>query len=194
MTGQRDQLDPALRQRAPRALVPLHVRRLVPRARENRGGVDVGGGGRDGGGVFAANKPHSAAAVPAPYVPIQGVQGMVQPHPRRLSRGPGGALVVPLLVRGPDEEAEHLAAPPVRGANRGAKRLVVVQPQILTKPHHRASGRGRLGRGSRRVRRLGNDRPRDRGGGIVGARETTTRTGPERPRPRPMAQITRARA
>ena len=32
------------------------------------------------------------------------------------------------------------------------------------------------------------------GGGIVGGRETTTRTGPERPRPRPMAQITRARA
>ena len=143
--GEGHELDPLRRQRPPRALVALHVYRLVPLAREDGGGVDLGGGGGDGGGVRTRHESDAAAAVPAADVAVHGRERVVQPHPGRAAGCPRCARVVAFLIRGPDEEAEDFTAPFVRGSDRRAKRLVVVESQILSKPDHRALGPSFLG-------------------------------------------------
>ena len=87
----------------------------------------------------------AAAAVPAADVAVHGRERVVQPHPGRAAGCPRCARIVAFLLRGPDEEAEDFTAPFVRGSDRRAKRLVIVESQILSEPDHRALGPRVLG-------------------------------------------------
>ena len=122
----------------------------------------------------------AAAAVPAADVAVHGRQRVVQPHPGRAAGCPRCARIVAFLIRGPDEEAEDLTAPFVRGSDRRAKRLVIVESQILSEPHHRALGPRVLGARNLPCVRFDGGRGSVRGGVIVrggdrGADETATR-------------------